>query len=60
MEENLQIVPIDSQNGFDKPNMHDVVLVFDVLKHNYEHVSFKQIIMDNENIRPSYLIVTTD
>lgn len=58
MEENLQIIPINSRNGFDNPSMFDVALTFNILKNNFEHVSFKQIIMDNEN--PSYLVVTTD
>ena len=60
MSENLQIVPINSRNGFDNPSMYDVALTFNVLKNNFEHVFFKQIIMDSENIHPSYLVVTTD
>lgn len=60
MEENLQIVPINSHNGLDNPSMFDVALEFNNLKNTFEHVSFKQIIMDYENIHPSYLVVTTD
>lgn len=60
MEENLQIVPINSHNGFDNSSMYDVALTFNELKNNFEHVSFKQIVMDNENIHPIYLVVTTD
>lgn len=60
MEENLQIIPINSRNGLDNPSMYDVVLTFNSLKNNFEYVSFKQIIMDGENIHPAYLVVTTD
>lgn len=61
MEENLQIVPINSHDDrIYTPTMLDVVLIFDELKNDFEHVSFKQIIMDCENVYPSYLVVTTD
>lgn len=60
MSESLQIIQLESANGFKHPGMSDVTNKFIELQNTYEHVSFKQIIMNNDNIFPSYLVVTTD
>ena len=60
MNENLQIIELESASGFKNPNMFDVTRKFIELQNTYEHVYFKQIIMDYKNIYPNYLVVTTD
>lgn len=58
MEENLQIIKLESASGFEHPSMFDVTNKFIELQNTYEHVSFKQIIMNG--IYPDYLVVTAD
>jgi len=60
MEENLQIIKLESTSGFEHPSMFDVTKKFIKLQNTYEHVHFKQIIMNHDNIYPNYLVVTTD
>jgi len=58
MSESLQIIQLESASGFKHPNMFDVTKKFIELQNTYEHVSFKQIIMNGAY--PNYLVVTTD
>lgn len=60
MEESLQIIKLESASGFKHPSMFDVTNKFIELQNTYEHVSFKQIIMNYDNVYPNYLVVTTD
>jgi len=60
MEESLQIIKLESTSGFEHPSMFDVTKKFIKLQNTYEHVHFKQIIMNHDNIYPNYLVVTTD
>lgn len=60
MSESLQIIQLESASGFKHPSMFDVTKKFIELQNTYEHVSFKQIIMNYDNIYPNYLVVITD
>jgi len=60
MEENLQIIKLESASGFEHPSMFDVTNKFIELQNIYEHVYFKQIIMNYDNVYPNYLVVTAD
>lgn len=60
MSESLRIIKLESASGFKHPSMFDVTKKFIELQDTYEHVSFKQIIMNYDNVYPNYLVVTTD
>jgi len=61
MEENLQIIQLESTaSGLKYPSMSDVTKKFIELQNTYEHVYFKQIIMNYDNTYPRYLVVITD
>lgn len=60
MSESLRIIKLESASGFKHPSMFDVTKKFIELQDTYEHVSFKQIIMNYDNVYPNYLVVMTD
>lgn len=60
MNESLQIIQLESASGFKHPSMFDVTKKFIELQNTYEHVYFKQIIMNYDNTYPRYLVMTAD
>lgn len=60
MEENLQIIYLEDPKPGQHPTMFHVVQKFTELQNTYEHVQFKQVVMNWDNLYPLYLIVVTD